>query len=122
MPTPNRHVDDRRRFRQLRSPREHPADPQIFFSSEAQHNARVKRRRRKERAQTRPHIGVDVKFLFRLTPVHRSLWFGPRAALRKVRIAYRASAARARDGRLTAKKPPNSSRNGNTKHRPLIEV
>src|ERR1700688_2492560 len=108
MAAPHRDVDDGRRFRQFRAARQHPANPQMFFTRETQHNARVERWWRKERAQTRPHIRVDVKFLFRLTSVHRSLWFGPCAALRNVGVGHRASAAWARAARLGAKKPPKS--------------
>src|SRR5580700_8205575 len=122
MPAPHWDVDDCRRFRQLRAAREHPANPQIFFTRETQPNARVKRWRRQERAQTGPHIRVDVKFLLRLSSVHGSLWFCPGTALRDVGVGHRASAARARTARLSAKKPPKSPRHRNTKYRPLVEV
>jgi hypothetical protein len=81
-----RHVDDRWSARQFRASRQHAADPQIFLVSEAQDDTRIKRGRRKRAAEEHAVLWVDVKLLFRATPVRRRLRCRPSAALRDVRI------------------------------------
>src|SRR5206468_5065249 len=93
-----------------------------FFLREAEHHARIQRRRRKNGTEESAHVRIDVKFLCRTRTLHRRLRLAPRPALRNVLLAGGAAPAWPWSCAIVAEESPNTPGHGNAEHRTLAEI